>query len=81
MCSLVLNWQYVIIGSDNGLVQSRRQAFIWTNNGLAYSRIYASLDLNELINNKWMYLYITDYNWLYPFTPKQLEMHWYIPVL
>ena len=39
----------VIIGSDNGLASNRRQAIIWTNNGLVYWRIYASLGLNELV--------------------------------
>ena len=31
MCSLWSNWQYVIIGSGNGLAPNRRQALIWTN--------------------------------------------------
>ena len=48
MCSLGSNWQYVIIGSDNGLVPDRQQTIIWTNNGLDYWRIYASFGLNEL---------------------------------
>ena len=29
----VPNWQYSIIGSNNGLVPSRRQAIIWTSDG------------------------------------------------
>ena len=48
MCSLGLDWQYVTIGSDNGLAPNRRQAIIWTNDGLIYWHIYASLSLNEL---------------------------------
>ena len=36
MCSLWSNSQYVIIGSDNGLAPDRRQAIIWTNDGLVY---------------------------------------------
>ena len=36
------------MGSDNGLAPTRRQAIIWTNGGLVYWRIYASLGLNEL---------------------------------
>ena len=32
---------------NNGLVPTRRQAIIWTNDVLAYWRIYASLGLNE----------------------------------
>ena len=39
-----------IIGSDNGLVPSRWHAIIWTNDGIVYWRIYASLGLNELKN-------------------------------
>ena len=39
-----------IIGSDNGLAPSRWQAIIWTNDGIVYWRIYASLGLNELKN-------------------------------
>ena len=31
------------------MVPSRRQAIIWTNDGLVYWRIYASLRLSELI--------------------------------
>ena len=34
MCSLGSNWQYIIIGSDNGLAPNRQQAIIWTNDGL-----------------------------------------------
>ena len=49
MRSLMSNWEYVIIGIDNGLSRSRRQAIIWTNDGLVYWGIYASLGLNELI--------------------------------
>ena len=48
MCSFMSNLQYVIIGSDNGLAPKRRQAIIWTIDGLVYWRIYASLGLNEL---------------------------------
>ena len=29
MCSLGFNWQYIIIGSDNGLALNRRQAIVW----------------------------------------------------
>ena len=48
MCSFGSNLQYVIIGSDNGLAPNRRQAIIWTNDGLVYWRIYASVGLDEL---------------------------------
>ena len=36
------------IGSDNGLAQIRQQAIIWTNDGLVYWCIFASLGLSEL---------------------------------
>ena len=48
VCSSGFNLQYPIIGSDNGLAPTRRQAIIWTKDGLAYWRIYESLGLNEL---------------------------------
>ena len=35
------------ICSDSALVPTRRQAIIWTNNGLVYRRIYASLSLHK----------------------------------
>ena len=38
----------VIIGSDNGLAPNWRQAINWTNDGVVYCRMYASLGLNEL---------------------------------
>ena len=41
MCSLGSNWQYDSIGLDNGFVSTRRQAIIWTNDGMfadAYMR-------------------------------------------
>ena len=44
-----LNWQYVSIGSDNGLIPSRRQAIIWTNADPVQCRIYAALGGDELI--------------------------------
>ena len=40
------------IGSDNGLMPSRQQAIIWTNDGLVYWWIDALLALNELIESK-----------------------------
>ena len=43
------NWQYGIIGSDNGLATNRRHAIICTIDGIIYGRIYASLNLNELL--------------------------------
>ena len=36
------------ISSDNGLVLNRKQAIIWTNNGLVYQGTYMSVGINEL---------------------------------
>ena len=36
--------KYVIVGSDNGLAPNKRQAIIWSNGGLVYWRIYASVN-------------------------------------
>ena len=38
----------IITGSDNVLVQNRRQAIIWTNDGIVCWRMYASLGLDGL---------------------------------
>ena len=38
------------INSNNGLALNKRQSIIWTNDGLVYWRICASLSLNELTN-------------------------------
>ena len=42
------NYQYTSIDSDGGLAPIKRQAVIWTNDGLVYWRKYASLGLNKL---------------------------------
>ena len=36
VCSWAFDWQYVSIGSGNGLAPNRWQAIIWTNDGLVY---------------------------------------------
>ena len=51
LSQLTLEWsnqQYVIIGADNGVVSNGRQAIIWTNDGLVYWRISASLGFDQL---------------------------------
>ena len=48
ICSLGSNWQYGSIGSDNGLAPNRWQAIIWSNDGMFYWCIHASLGPNEL---------------------------------
>ena len=47
ICSLASYWQYGGIGSNKGLSPLRRQAIIWTNDGIFYWRIYASLGPSE----------------------------------
>ena len=46
MC--LLGWQYVNIGSDNGLALIKRQAIIWNSDDLIYWHMYASLSHDEL---------------------------------
>ena len=48
--NLFLRFELIIFsnGSDNCLAPSRRQAIIWTNDGIVYWRIFTSLGLNEL---------------------------------
>ena len=41
-------WQWVSIGSGNGLAPSRWQAITWTNADLVHWRIYAALSGDEL---------------------------------
>ena len=48
ICSLGSNWQYIYIGSDNGLAPSMWQAIIWTNADPVHRRIYAALGGDEL---------------------------------
>ena len=47
ICSWGTDWIYIIIGADKGLGPNRRQVIIWTNDGLAYWRMYVSLGINE----------------------------------
>ena len=49
ICSLGSNWQYVGIGSENGVAPSRRQVIIWTNVDPVHQRISAALGGDELI--------------------------------
>ena len=52
ICSLGSNWQYGSIASDKSWqVPKRRQAIIWTKDGMFYWSTYASLGLNELMNS------------------------------
>ena len=37
------NWQYINTGVDNGLPSDRREGIIWTNGGLVYWCIYATM--------------------------------------
>ena len=47
--NLISKWPYTSIGSDDGLAPKRRQAIIWTKDGLVCLHIYAAFGLNELI--------------------------------
>ena len=48
MCYQGSSYRWASIVSDNGLAPKRQQAIIWTNDGLIYLRIYASLGLIEI---------------------------------
>ena len=48
ICSLGSIRQCGSIGLGNGLAQNRRHAIIWSNVGMLYWRIFASLGLSEL---------------------------------
>ena len=48
VCSWGSNWQYVSIGSGNGLVPNRRQTITWTKADLVHWCIYAALKGDEL---------------------------------
>ena len=52
-----------IIGSDNGLVPSRRQAIISTNDG-EFTDVHASLRLNEICVLCWLQLCMPDALWM-----------------
>ena len=49
ICSQGFNLQYSSFGLGNGLAPFRRQAIIWTNDGLFTDA--QSIGLNELINS------------------------------
>ena len=51
-CSQWAKQQNASIGSDTGLERNRQQAIIWTSDGIAYLRINASLDRNNLANGR-----------------------------
>ena len=48
ICALGSNW-HLYMDLDNGFVPYMWQAIIWTNDGLGWWHIYASLVLNELL--------------------------------
>ena len=48
ICSLGSNSRYDSTGSDKGLVLNKWQAIIWSNVGMFYWHVYASLGLNVL---------------------------------
>ena len=50
VCSYGSNWQWPIVGLDNGSAPNRRQAIIWTNADPIHWRTYAELWGEELIN-------------------------------
>ena len=57
VCSLRSNWQLISIGTGNGLASNRWQAIIWTNDGLVYWRISASVLLDDLRSETANYIF------------------------
>ena len=45
---VIVNWQQVIIASDNVLAPNGRRAIIWNTDGLVDWHIYVLLSLDEL---------------------------------
>ena len=60
-CAIGSDWQLTSICSDNGLVPNRRQATMWTNDGLFHRCMYASLGFNELIEANHIHSYHNQY--------------------
>ena len=62
MFSFKFHWQYISIGSGNGLVPNRQQAITWTNDdqipSLGYNELKAPTPVNNfvLINTKQVYV-------------------------
>ena len=61
-----INHEYSSICSDYGLVSARRQAIIWTKDGLVYWHMYESLSFDEL----------TDCGLVTPYGGRDLGQHW-----
>ena len=59
-CAQGSNQQYIIIGSDNGLLSVRCHAIIWTNDGLAWWGIKVLFGFSELSNWPWLKSMITN---------------------
>ena len=73
------NWCQPSIGLDNGLAPYRRWSIIWTNNGLDFWRIDASLGLDELSTTSQLILVqifipISPYYW--PLVSHQYWSRW-----
>ena len=62
ICFSGSNWQYVRIGSGNGLAPTRRQAITWINADPIHWRIYGALGEDELnISKVYFYEKIQDF--------------------
>ena len=71
--------QYTTNGSDNGFALVRRQAIIWTNDGLVYWCTFVSLGLSELshsIGSPFSDIYSKT---LWRVAPKQFAHNWHLP--
>ena len=70
ICSRRPIWQYVSVGSGNGLAPNMRRAIVWTNDDRVYRRVYiAFLGRDEL--TKYAYfleLHFTSMNFVFTLT-------------
>ena len=80
ICSKGPILQHTTIGSDNGLAANRRQAIIWTDDGLVYWRIHVSLGLNEF-RPPGVVLSLYKYNTFRVRAKVNFQMWYYFPCL
>ena len=72
------NWQWVSIGSGNGLALNRQQAITWTNANPVHRRIYAALGGEELMDTKVDHKLPSDSSPLQQYHEKQQSRHSYV---
>ena len=71
------NQQYSSNSADKSLVSNRRQAVIWTNHGLVYCPIHASLGSDEYIYPLFFKLFIPWWNYVTVYSASQEACTWF----